>query len=113
MVGRSGLRLLAGPGARAKGTAAWAVIDAMTTAALPAESIASGGSAVVGPFIWTPQFRDQECMLMIASADGDLPNTDPATELPCANRNAPSRPSRVKTQRNPGHLPAASFLANL
>jgi len=61
----------------------------MTTAALTAESIASGGSAVVGPFIWTPQFRGQECMLMIASADGDLPNNDPATGLPCAQGPTP------------------------
>jgi hypothetical protein len=62
---------------------------AMTTASLPAGSIAPGGSTVVGPFVWTPQVVGHECMLMIASADGDLPNTDPATLLPCASGPTP------------------------
>ncbi|MGA8499350.1 MAG: hypothetical protein WB764_27975 [Xanthobacteraceae bacterium] len=62
---------------------------AMTTASLPAGSIVSGGSTIVGPFAWTPQFLGQECMLMIASADGDLPNTDPSTGLPCARGPTP------------------------
>jgi zinc metalloprotease ZmpB len=62
---------------------------AMTTASLPAGSVASGGSTIVGPFTWTPQFIGHECMLMIASADGDLANTDPATGLPCATGPTP------------------------
>jgi hypothetical protein len=62
---------------------------AMTTASLPAGSIPSGGSTIVGPFTWTPQYVGHECMLMIASADGDLPNTDPATGLPCASGPTP------------------------
>jgi hypothetical protein len=62
---------------------------AMTTAVLPADSISSGGSSVVGPFIWTPQFLGNECMLMIVSADGDPPNTDPSTGLPCATGPTP------------------------
>jgi hypothetical protein len=57
---------------------------AMTTASLPAGSIPSGDTIIVGPFIWTPQFLGHECMLMIASADGDLPNTDPSAYIPCA-----------------------------
>jgi zinc metalloprotease ZmpB len=61
----------------------------MTTASLPAGSIPPGGSTVVGPFTWTPQVVGHECMLMIASADGDLPNTDPATLLPCATGPTP------------------------
>ena len=56
----------------------------MTTGSLPAGSIASGSSTIVGPFVWTPGSLDHERMLMIASADGDLPNTDPSTGLPCA-----------------------------
>ena len=62
---------------------------AMTTASLPADPIASGGSTIVGPFVWTPRFLGSECMLMIASADGDLPNTDPSTGLPCARGPTP------------------------
>jgi zinc metalloprotease ZmpB len=57
---------------------------AMTTVSVAVGSIASGGSAIVGPFTWTPQFIGHECMLMIATADGDLANTDPSTGLPCA-----------------------------
>ncbi len=56
----------------------------MTTASLPAGAIPAGGSTIVGPFAWTPQFFGHECMLMIAGADGDLPNTDPSTLRPCA-----------------------------
>jgi zinc metalloprotease ZmpB len=62
---------------------------AMTTASLAAGPIPSRGSIVVGPFVWTPQFVGHECMLMIASADGDLPNTDPSTYLPCATGPTP------------------------
>ena len=61
----------------------------MTTASLPMGSIPSGGSAIVGPFVWTPQFLGHGCMLMIASADGDLPNTDPSAGLPCATGPTP------------------------
>jgi hypothetical protein len=61
----------------------------MTTASLPAGSIPSGGSAIIGPFAWTPQFLGHECMLMIAGADGDLPNTDPSAGLPCATGPTP------------------------
>jgi len=62
---------------------------AMTTASLTAVSISSGGSTIVGPFTWTPQFVGHECMLMIASADGDLANTDVSTGLPCATGPTP------------------------
>jgi zinc metalloprotease ZmpB len=56
----------------------------MTTASVSSGSIPAGGSTIVGPFTWTPEFLGHECMLMIATADGDLPNTDPATALACA-----------------------------
>ncbi len=64
---------------------------AMTTASLSAGPIPSGGSTIVGPFAWTPQFPGHECMLMIASADGDLANTDTSTafSLPCATGPTP------------------------
>ncbi|HWX85821.1 MAG TPA: hypothetical protein VNZ48_19650 [Xanthobacteraceae bacterium] len=61
----------------------------MTTASVSAGSIASGGSATVGPFTWTPQYLGHECMLMIATADGDLANSDPSTGLPCATGPTP------------------------
>lgn len=61
----------------------------MTTPSLSAGSIASGGSTIVGPFTWTPEFIGHECMLMIATADGDLANTDPSTGLPCASGPTP------------------------
>lgn len=61
----------------------------MTTASVPGGSIPSGGSTIVGPFSWTPEFIGHECMLMIATADGDLPNTDPATGLACATGPTP------------------------
>jgi len=62
---------------------------AMTTASVSGGSIASGGSTIIGPFVWTPQFIGHECMLMVASADGDPANTDPATGLPCATGPTP------------------------
>jgi hypothetical protein len=62
---------------------------AMTTASLSAGPISSGGSAIVGPFAWTPQPLGHECMLMIASDSDDLPNTDPSTRLPCATGPTP------------------------
>src|SRR5262249_14943995 len=62
---------------------------AMTTALMPADPIASGGSTIVGPFVWTPRFLGRESMLMVASADRDLPNTDPSTGLPCARGPTP------------------------
>src|SRR5262249_49082153 len=61
----------------------------MRTAALRAGAIVSGGSAILGPFVWAPQCPGNECLLMIASADGDLPNTDPSTGLPCARGPTP------------------------
>jgi zinc metalloprotease ZmpB len=61
----------------------------MTTPTVSAGSIPSGGFTVVGPFTWTPEFIGHECMLMIATADGDLPNTDPATGLACATGPTP------------------------
>jgi hypothetical protein len=61
----------------------------MTTASVSIGSIASGGSAIAGPFTWTPEFIGHECMLMVASADGDLANTDPSTNLPCATGPTP------------------------
>ena len=59
--------------------------QAMTTASINvAGSIPSGGETIVGPFEWTPSEIGHECMLMSASADGDLSNVDPAGALPCA-----------------------------
>jgi hypothetical protein len=34
-------------------------------------SISPGGSARVGPFIWTPKIQDHECLLAIVSGPGD------------------------------------------
>lgn len=50
--------------------------QAMTTAQLPGGNLAAGGVTVVGPFEWTPQVVGHECLLMIASADGDRSNVD-------------------------------------
>jgi hypothetical protein len=59
--------------------------EAMTTASINVSgSIPSGGQTVVGPFEWTPSEIGHECMMMSASADGDLSNIDPAGALPCA-----------------------------
>jgi hypothetical protein len=59
--------------------------QAMTTAQLPAGGpIPSGGETIVGPFQWTPSEIGHECMLMSASATGDLSNIDLASLLPCA-----------------------------
>jgi zinc metalloprotease ZmpB len=59
--------------------------QAMTTASINvAGSIPSGGETIVGPFEWTPSEIGHECMLMSASADGDLSNIDLAGALPCA-----------------------------
>jgi hypothetical protein len=50
--------------------------QAMTTAQLPVPDIAPGGEVTVGPFTWTPSQPDHECLLMVASADGDPSNID-------------------------------------
>ncbi len=39
-------------------------------------SISSGGSAIVGPFVWTPTIEGEECLLAVVEADGDLSNTN-------------------------------------
>ena len=58
--------------------------QAMDTPSLNAPGpISPGGSVVVGPLQWTPTEVGHECMLMVASADGDLSNIDPASTLPC------------------------------
>lgn len=47
----------------------------MATATLPASGpIASGGSTIVGPFAFVPTQVGHECLLAIASADGDAGN---------------------------------------
>jgi hypothetical protein len=47
----------------------------MTTASLAAGGpIPPGGTTVVGPFEWTPEFVGHECLLMLADATGDLAN---------------------------------------
>jgi hypothetical protein len=57
----------------------------MTTASITVPgTIASGGSALVGPFEWIPSEIGHECMLMSVSATGDISNADPASGLPCA-----------------------------
>jgi len=49
---------------------------AMTTAQIGAPDIPPGGEVVVGPFSWTPSTPAHECLLMIASSDGDPSNVD-------------------------------------
>ena len=49
----------------------------MTTPSLPGPLLASGASAVVGPFEWTPTTVGHECLLMIASAPADPSVVDP------------------------------------
>ncbi|MCB0587430.1 MAG: hypothetical protein KDD06_19200, partial [Phaeodactylibacter sp.] len=53
--------------------------QSMTTAQLPAGSIASGGVTVVGPFAWTPAIEGHECLLAVVEADGDPSNTNNIT----------------------------------
>ncbi|MFP4625780.1 MAG: hypothetical protein ACLFNI_04205 [Natronomonas sp.] len=48
--------------------------QAMTTAELSTGSIPTGGTAIVGPFEWTPVEVGHECLLAIVDADGDLAN---------------------------------------
>jgi hypothetical protein len=62
----------------------------MTTASINVPgTLASGGNTVVGPFEWIPSELGHECMMMSASADGDLSNIDPAGALPCATGPTP------------------------
>lgn len=57
----------------------------MTTAQINVpQGVPPAGSAVVGPFEWTPQFVGHECLLMSVSATGDLSNIDPAAASPAA-----------------------------
>ncbi|MEO6653978.1 MAG: hypothetical protein ABIP17_15125 [Ilumatobacteraceae bacterium] len=48
----------------------------MTTISLTAPNIPPGGEITVGPFTWTPSQPDHECLLMVASANGDPSNID-------------------------------------
>jgi hypothetical protein len=48
----------------------------MTTTQLTVPNIAPGGEVTVGPFSWTPSQPDHECLLMVASANGDPSNID-------------------------------------
>lgn len=48
--------------------------QAMTTTAVSAGSIPSGGETVVGPFEWTPTNVGHECLLALVDADGDRAN---------------------------------------
>ncbi|MAT05489.1 MAG: hypothetical protein CL424_10655 [Acidimicrobiaceae bacterium] len=50
--------------------------QAMTTASIDAPDIPPGGEVTVGPFTWTPSQPDHECLLMVATADGDPSNID-------------------------------------
>ena len=52
--------------------------------------IPSGGSAVVGPFAWTPAKVTVESIMMAVSATGDRSNIDPASYLPCASGPIPT-----------------------
>ncbi len=64
--------------------------QAMTTASINVPgTLAPGASTIVGPFEWVPTEIGHECMLMSASADGDLSNVDPAGALPCATGPTP------------------------
>ncbi|GAC1613956.1 MAG: hypothetical protein NVS4B5_01880 [Vulcanimicrobiaceae bacterium] len=47
-------------------------------------TIAPAGSTIVGPFEWTPTTVGHECLLMDASADGDLSNADPVSGTPAS-----------------------------
>jgi len=47
-------------------------------------TVPSGGSAIAGPFSWTPHHAGEEIVLMSVSATGDLSNIDPASALPSA-----------------------------
>jgi hypothetical protein len=49
-----------------------------------AEPIPAGGSAVAGPFAWTPADAERTCLLMAARADGDPSVIDAGTLNPCA-----------------------------
>ncbi len=53
--------------------------------------IAPGHEVVVGPFQWVPRVTGHECLLMSASALGDLANYDPATFFPSAAGPTPLR----------------------
>lgn len=48
--------------------------QAAATAELSGPDVAPGGEEVVGPFEWTPEVEGHECLLAIASADGDPGN---------------------------------------
>jgi zinc metalloprotease ZmpB len=56
----------------------------MTTPSRLIASLPPGGQTIVGPFEWYPWFTGHECMLMSASAPGDLANNDPASGMPAA-----------------------------
>jgi zinc metalloprotease ZmpB len=59
------------PGAGLAWPAHWSPADTPMLAGAP---IPPGGSIVVGPFPWTPTTVGHECLLAIASADGDPAN---------------------------------------
>lgn len=62
----------------------------MATATLPASGpIASGGSTIVGPFAFVPTQVGHECLLAIASADGDAGNDTTITGTIPENRLVP------------------------
>jgi zinc metalloprotease ZmpB len=61
----------------------------MTTASRAVASLPPGGQTIVGPFEWRPSETGHECMLMSASAPGDLANNDAASGLPAATGPTP------------------------
>ncbi len=62
----------------------------MATATLPAAGpIPSGGSTIVGPFAFVPTQVGHECLLAIASADGDAGNDTTITGTIAENRLVP------------------------
>jgi len=58
--------------------------EPMTTTSLAVPDLAAGGSAVVGPFEWTPVHAGHECMFMSVTTGADRANNDPLTGLAAA-----------------------------
>jgi hypothetical protein len=57
----------------------------LTTASLPGPAVAAGGSAIIGPFQWTPTQAGPVSVLASVSATGDTSNAD-TVNGPISNR---------------------------
>lgn len=85
----------------------------MATASLPAVGpIASGGSTIVGPFAFVPTQVGHECLLAIASADGDPGNDTMITGTIPENRFVPFDNNIGQRNVNPVH-PSLRWLVRL